>query len=98
MNKKIPLAASAYRTDGRCDCARLDLLLLIGCVLGDLSLRLQMHNGYLFFFFFQAEDGIRAFHVTGGSDVCSSDLCRSGPPPPWPRSRARSGGTATSTG
>src|SRR5271165_6606427 len=27
-----------------------------------------------FFFFFQAEDGIRDFHVTGSSDVCSSDL------------------------
>src|SRR5690606_15363435 len=25
-------------------------------------------------FFFQAEDGIRDFHVTGVSDVCSSDL------------------------
>src|SRR5690606_39626724 len=24
--------------------------------------------------FFQAEDGIRAFHVTGVQDVCSSDL------------------------
>src|SRR5690606_40178874 len=24
--------------------------------------------------FFQAEDGIRVFHVTGVSDVCSSDL------------------------
>jgi len=28
----------------------------------------------LFFFFFQAEDGIRDIGVTGGSDVCSSDL------------------------
>src|SRR6266487_3869793 len=28
----------------------------------------------LFFFFFQAEDGIRAGRVTGVSDVCSSDL------------------------
>src|SRR5690606_31357796 len=28
----------------------------------------------LFFFFFQAEDGIRDFHVTWSSDVCSSDL------------------------
>src|SRR3712207_2363908 len=27
-----------------------------------------------FFFFFQAEDGIRDIGVTGGSDVCSSDL------------------------
>src|SRR5690606_40482354 len=27
-----------------------------------------------FFFFFQAEDGIRDFHVTWSSDVCSSDL------------------------
>src|SRR6266511_5693964 len=26
------------------------------------------------FFFFQAEDGIRDFHVTWSSDVCSSDL------------------------
>src|SRR5690606_41099317 len=26
------------------------------------------------YFFFQAEDGIRDFHVTGVSDVCSSDL------------------------
>src|SRR3989442_9453561 len=26
------------------------------------------------FFFFQAEDGIRDADVTGGSDVCSSDL------------------------
>src|SRR2546430_5335582 len=26
------------------------------------------------FFFFQAEDGIRDLTVTGGSDVCSSDL------------------------
>src|SRR2546422_3602839 len=29
-----------------------------------------------FFFFFQAEDGIRDVAVTGGSDVCSSDLHR----------------------
>src|SRR5207302_3177211 len=29
---------------------------------------------FCFFFFFQAEDGIRVFHVTGVSDVCSSDL------------------------
>src|SRR5260370_4652211 len=28
------------------------------------------------FFFFQAEDGIRDSSVTGGSDVCSSDLWR----------------------
>src|SRR5690606_39434443 len=28
-----------------------------------------------FFFFFQAEDGIRVFHVTG-VDVCSSDLSK----------------------
>src|SRR3712207_5477751 len=28
----------------------------------------------LFFFFFQAEDGIRDIGVTGSSDVCSSDL------------------------
>src|SRR5207302_11208905 len=28
----------------------------------------------IFFFFFQAEDGIRDFHVTWSSDVCSSDL------------------------
>src|SRR2546422_3598593 len=28
----------------------------------------------LFFFFFQAEDGIRDVAVTGSSDVCSSDL------------------------
>src|SRR3989454_1333493 len=28
----------------------------------------------LFFFFFQAEDGIRDYKVTGSSDVCSSDL------------------------
>src|SRR2546426_8459985 len=27
-----------------------------------------------YFFFFQAEDGIRDYKVTGGSDVCSSDL------------------------
>src|SRR5258706_4911911 len=27
-----------------------------------------------FFFFFQAEDGIRDWSVTGSSDVCSSDL------------------------
>src|SRR5690606_40789640 len=27
-----------------------------------------------FCFFFQAEDGIRDFHVTGVQDVCSSDL------------------------
>src|SRR5215813_12776467 len=37
------------------------------------------------FFFFQAEDGIRDADVTGGSDVCSSDLgiklCRSGAKP-----------------
>ena len=26
------------------------------------------------FFFFQAEDGIRDWSVTGSSDVCSSDL------------------------
>src|SRR6266403_4063050 len=29
-----------------------------------------------FFFFFQAEDGIRDLYVTGSSDVCSSDLRR----------------------
>src|SRR5258706_10979819 len=29
---------------------------------------------HVFFFFFQAEDGIRDWSVTGGSDVCSSDL------------------------
>src|SRR2546426_3808640 len=28
----------------------------------------------MFFFFFQAEDGIRDYKVTGSSDVCSSDL------------------------
>ena len=28
----------------------------------------------IFFFFFQAEDGIRDHCVTGSSDVCSSDL------------------------
>src|SRR3989454_9228846 len=28
----------------------------------------------LYFFFFQAEDGIRDYKVTGSSDVCSSDL------------------------
>jgi len=28
----------------------------------------------LFFFFFQAEDGIRDIGVTWSSDVCSSDL------------------------
>src|SRR5256885_3151952 len=28
----------------------------------------------VFFFFFQAEDGIRDYKVTGVSDVCSSDL------------------------
>src|SRR3989454_11609677 len=28
----------------------------------------------MFFFFFQAEDGIRDYKVTGVSDVCSSDL------------------------
>src|SRR5215475_5922525 len=27
-----------------------------------------------FFFFFQAEDGIRDFHVTGVQTLCSSDL------------------------
>src|ERR1039457_40941 len=27
-----------------------------------------------YLFFFQAEDGIRDYKVTGGSDVCSSDL------------------------
>ena len=31
-------------------------------------------RGYCFFFFFQAEDGIRDRDVTS-SDVCSSDLC-----------------------
>src|SRR3712207_1098001 len=30
--------------------------------------------GKMSFFFFQAEDGIRDIGVTGGSDVCSSDL------------------------
>src|SRR5690606_40311196 len=30
------------------------------------------HGGSIFFF--QAEDGIRDFHVTWSSDVCSSDL------------------------
>src|SRR5690606_40506941 len=29
---------------------------------------------FVVFFFFQAEDGIRDFHVTWSSDVCSSDL------------------------
>src|SRR6266536_4648096 len=33
-------------------------------------------NNYHTFFFFQAEDGIRYPLVTGGSDVCSSDLAR----------------------
>ena len=28
----------------------------------------------MFVFFFQAEDGIRDYKVTGSSDVCSSDL------------------------
>src|SRR5256885_9347652 len=32
-----------------------------------------------FFFFFQAEDGIRDYKVTGSSDVCSSDLIHSEP-------------------
>src|SRR6266508_6510454 len=31
-------------------------------------------SGYRFFFFFQAEDGIRDGHVNWSSDVCSSDL------------------------
>src|SRR5690606_40191269 len=34
----------------------------------------------LCFFFFQAEDGIRDFHVTGVQTLCSSDL--SSPPQP----------------
>src|SRR6266446_7919429 len=29
---------------------------------------------FIFFFFFQAEDGIRDYKVTWSSDVCSSDL------------------------
>ena len=29
---------------------------------------------FLLFFFFQGEDGIRDWGVTGSSDVCSSDL------------------------
>src|SRR2546426_2923140 len=32
----------------------------------------------LFYFFFQAEDGIRDYKVTGSSDVCSSDLIYGG--------------------
>src|SRR5256885_7390778 len=32
-----------------------------------------MYEGHVCFFFFQAEDGIRDYKVTG-SDVCSSDL------------------------
>src|ERR1041385_388452 len=35
--------------------------------------RAQLTRNHLFFF--QAEDGIRDVAVTGGSDVCSSDLC-----------------------
>src|ERR1022692_2253456 len=31
-------------------------------------------SGPVVWFFFQAEDGIRDYKVTGGSDVCSSDL------------------------
>src|SRR5690349_23230917 len=33
-----------------------------------------MDFGIFFFFFFQAEDGIRDLYVTWSSDVCSSDL------------------------
>src|SRR5690606_39824144 len=38
-------------------------------------------------FFFQAEDGIRPFHVTGVQTVCSSDLLP--PPDPGPGEPAR---------
>src|SRR5205807_3646678 len=34
----------------------------------------------VFLFFFQAEDGIRDYKVTGVSDVCSSDLERESAP------------------
>src|SRR5215208_7675990 len=34
-------------------------------------------NSSAILFFFQAEDGIRDGHVTGSSDVCSSDLMNS---------------------
>src|SRR5207245_7443933 len=37
---------------------------------------LCVNASYMAFFFFQAEDGIRDATVTGGSDVCSSDLLR----------------------
>src|SRR6266496_420722 len=40
-----------------------------------------------FFFFFQAEDGIRDLYVTGGSDVCSSDLVVPPVQPPGPAHR-----------
>src|SRR5437016_10615002 len=35
---------------------------------------LYIFSSSLFFFFFQAEDGIRDWSVTWSSDVCSSDL------------------------
>ena len=43
----IPLVASAYRPDVPLDYAILVPWLLIGCVLGEVSERLHMHNGYL---------------------------------------------------
>src|SRR6266511_4027687 len=57
----------------------------------------HLHNGTVpthFFFFFQAEDGIRDFHVTG-VQTCALPICRacsccwtatSTTPPSWARS------------
>src|SRR5438876_7845592 len=36
--------------------------------------RLDVNGLFFYFFFFQAEDGIRDGRVTWSSDVCSSDL------------------------
>src|SRR3712207_8707283 len=47
---------------------------------------------YVFFFFFQAEDGIRDIGVDWSSDVCSSDLYglqTGGPKAEWPMTPLR---------
>src|SRR6266508_3071054 len=46
----------------------------IGAAIVSFTLLSMFQPTKAFFFFFQAEDGIRAGHVTGSSDVCSSDL------------------------
>src|SRR5260221_161094 len=52
----------------------------------------QRHiTSLVFFFFFQAEDGIRDHCVTWSSDVCSSDLRDAGAPGPSLARRAGGG-------